>query len=88
MLIPAHADADTGPMGLDNVDRRLLARFEASREHERVRRELLPPVWINSDVDDAGPLGELFQDVLGRAREHVRVQREALSERSSADLGV
>jgi hypothetical protein len=37
-------------------------------------------VWINSDVDDAAPLGELFQDVLGRAREHVRVQREALAQ--------
>ena len=57
-----------------------LARFEASREHERVRRELLPPVWINADVDDArGPLGELFEDVLGRAREHV-----GCSERRSA----
>jgi hypothetical protein len=67
-------------MGPDNVDRRLLERFEASREHERARRELLPPVWINSDVDDAAPLGELFQDVLGRAREHVRVQREALAQ--------
>jgi hypothetical protein len=67
------------PMGADNIDRRLLAQFEASREHERVRRELLPPVWINADIDDAGPLGELFQDVLGRAREHVRVQRESLA---------
>jgi hypothetical protein len=76
------------PMGQDNVDRRLLARFEASREHERARRELLPAVWINADVDEAGPLGEPFQDMLGRAREHVRVQREALAERSSADLGV
>ncbi len=66
-------------MGLDNVDRRLLGRFEASWEHERVRRELLPPVWINADLDAAGPLGELFQDVLGRAREQVRVQREALA---------
>jgi hypothetical protein len=67
-------------MGPDNVDRRLLARFETSREHERARRELLPPVWINSDVDDEGPLGELFQDALERAREHVRAQRDALAQ--------
>jgi hypothetical protein len=68
-------------MGSDNVDRRLLTRFEASWEHERARRELLPAVWINSDVDESGPLGELFQDVLGRAREHVQRQREALAGR-------
>jgi hypothetical protein len=74
-------------MGVDNVDRRLLARFEVSREHERARRELLPPVWINADVDDAGPLGELFQDVLARAREHVSSEREAVAERNRVDLG-
>ena len=66
-------------MGLDNVDRRLLGRSRPAAEHERVRRELLPPVWINADLDGAGPLGELFQDVLGRAREQVRVQRAALA---------
>ena len=74
--------------GGDNVDRRLLTRFEASWEHERVRRELLPPVWINADVEGAGPLGELFEDVLGRARAHVRREREALAERRRADLTV
>jgi hypothetical protein len=72
-------------MGRDNVDRRLLVRFEASWEHERVRRELLPPVWISADLDDSGPLGELFEDVLGRARGHVRREREALAARTRLD---
>jgi hypothetical protein len=77
-------------MGRDNVDRRLLTRFRASWEHERVRRELLPPVWISADLDDTGPLGELFEDVLGRAREHVQRERDALAhaERSRLDLTV
>jgi hypothetical protein len=72
-------------MGRDNVDRRLLTRFEASQEHERVRRELLPPVWISADLDDSGPLGELFEDVLGHARAHVRREREALAARTRLD---
>ena len=67
-------------MGVDNVDRRLLSRFEASVEHERVRRELLPPAWINAGPDSGDALGELFEDVLERARERVRAQREALAD--------
>ena len=67
-------------MGVDNVDRRLLSRFEASVEHERARRELLPPAWINAEP--AGDrLGDLFDDVLERARERIRAQREALEQR-------
>jgi hypothetical protein len=61
-------------MGVDNVDRRLLARFEASREHERARRELLPPEWLNAEREH---LGDLFVEVLERAREHVRARRGA-----------
>jgi len=77
-------------MGRDNVDRRLVERFEASWEHQRARRELLPPVWINADVEGAGPLGELFEDVLLRAREHVRREREAVAvaERDRLDATV
>ena len=77
-------------MGIDNVDRRLVSRFEASQEHERARRELLPPVWINADVEGSGPLGELFEDVLDRAREHVLRRREAVAaaERDRVDLSV
>lgn len=65
-------------MGVDNVDRRLLSRFEASVEHERARRELLPSTWINAEPGPADRLGDLFDDVLDRARERVRAQREAL----------
>ena len=65
-------------MGTDNVDRRLLPRFEASVEHERARRDLLPPEWINAGSEPSEELGELFDDVLARARERVRLQREAL----------
>ena len=69
-------------MAVDNVDRRLLARFEASVEHERARRELLPPEWINAEPQPAERLGDLFDDVLARARERVRAQREALEARA------
>jgi hypothetical protein len=61
----------------DNVDRRLLARFEASRAHERARRELLPPEWLNAVPPPIDRLDDLFAEVLGRARERVRSQREA-----------
>ena len=64
-------------MAADNVDRRLLARFEASREHERARRELLPPEWLNAEREPAEHLEDLFVVVLERAREHVRAQRAA-----------
>jgi hypothetical protein len=64
-------------MGIDNVDRTLLARFEASREHERARRELLPPEWLNAEREPPEHLGDLFVEVLERAREHVRARRGA-----------
>ena len=69
----------------DNVDRRLLPRFEASMEHERARRELLPPVWISADPEPADRLGDLFEDVLARARERIRAQREALEAGARGD---
>lgn len=69
-------------MAVDNVDRRLLARFEASVEHERARRELLPPEWINAEPQPGERLGNLFDDVLAQARERVRAQREALEARA------
>jgi hypothetical protein len=62
----------------DNVDRRLLPRFEASVEHERARRELLPATWLNAEPAAADRIGELFEDVLERARERVRAQRGSL----------
>jgi hypothetical protein len=69
-------------MGIDNVDRRLVARFEASSAHERARRELLPPMWISNDAEAAGRLGDLFEDVLERARERIRSQREECAGRA------
>ena len=62
-------------MGKDNVDRRLLPRFEASVAHERARRELLPPEWLNA-VPPIEHLDDLLAEVLERARERVRSQRE------------
>ena len=76
-------------MGVDNVDRRLLEQFQASWEHQRVRRELLPPMWINAEPSADGPLADLFEDVLERARERIRIQREALeSARDGLDSAV
>ena len=75
-------------MGIDNVDRRFVAQFEASQQHERARRELLPAVWINADVEGSGALGELFEDVLVRAREHVLREREAVAAAEQARLDV
>ena len=71
--------------GGDNVDRRLLARFEASREHERARRELLPPAWINAERGAEDGLDELMADVIERARDHVLAQRKAL-ERTHTEI--
>lgn len=70
-------------MSDENVDRRLLGRFEASLEHERARRQLLPPVWINAEPgpEPGERLATVFDDVLERARERVRAQREALDAR-------
>ena len=74
-------------MSRDNVDRRLLPRFEASREHERARRELLPPVWLNAERGPAEGLGDLFDEVLERARARIRAQRDDLhARRESLDL--
>jgi hypothetical protein len=68
-------------VGSDNVDRRLLARFEASRAQERARRELLPPEWLNADRAPADHLGDVFGELVERAREHVRAQRDAAARR-------
>lgn len=72
-------------MGIDNVDRRLLARFEGSMAFERARRELLPPMWLNADPEPVDHLGDLFDDVLIRARERVRAQREAFDQLVDGD---
>ena len=40
------------------------------------------------DVEGSGALGELFEDVLVRAREHVRREREAVAAAEQARLDV
>ena len=68
--------ADTDVVDVDNVDRRLVRLFEASQAHERARRELLPPEWLNADRAPADHLGEVFDELVERAREYVRAQRD------------
>ena len=68
-------------MDVDNVDRRLVSLFEASQQHERARRELLPPAWLNADRAPADHLGEVFDTLVERAREHVIAQRDAAARR-------
>jgi len=70
-------------VGVDNVDRRLVALFEASQEHERARRELLPPEWLNADRAPADHLGEVYDALVERAREYVLAQRDAADRRES-----
>ena len=73
----ARQPADTEVVGVDNVDRRLVRLFEASQAHERARRELLPPEWLNADRAPADHLGEVFDQLVERAREYVHAQRDA-----------
>jgi hypothetical protein len=70
---------------MSNVDDRLLARFEASWERERARRETLPPAWLQSELHPADQLSDLFDDVLDRARERVKAQRAELELVSRGD---
>ena len=48
----------------------------ATRLSERARRELLPPEWLNADRAPADHLGEVFDELVERAREYVRAQRD------------
>jgi len=77
----ARRPADTDVVSVDNVDRRLVSLFEASQEHERARRELLPPEWLNADRAPADHLGDVFATLIERAREYVDAQRDAADRR-------
>jgi len=68
---------------VDNVDQRLLSRFEASQEQERARRELLPPEWLNADRAPVDHLGDVFGELVELARERVRSQRDTAARRDS-----
>jgi hypothetical protein len=71
--------------GMGIVDDRLLPMFEESWERERARRVHLPGDWLESEREPLEHLGDIFDDVLERARERVRAQRAAL-ERSIHEL--
>jgi hypothetical protein len=65
----------------DNVDSRLLARFEESWERQETARRLLPKRWLDDARPGAQLLNELFVDVLERAHERVASERELLERR-------
>ena len=70
---------------MTNIDERLLARFEASWERERARRDVLPPTWLEWERQPADHLNGVFDDVLARARERVRAQRAELEALARSD---
>lgn len=69
--------ADTRDMP-DNVDRRLQAHWAACRERRDEARKLLPRDWAQSTRAPGDHLGDLFDDVLERARERIVSQRHEL----------
>ena len=86
-LIPPETLPIFPSMGIDNVDRRLLPRFEASAAQERARRELLPPEWINAEPRTTDGPVEPFESLVARARERVRRQRAELDRRGGGTPG-
>lgn len=69
--------ADTRGMP-DNVDHRLQAHWKACRERRDEARKLLPHEWAQSARAPGDHLGDLFDDVLERARERIVSQRQEL----------
>jgi hypothetical protein len=65
----------------DNVDRRLLQHWEACHTRREEARRLLPREWADGGRPAADHLGDLFDDVLERARERIVTQRETLDQR-------
>jgi len=53
-----------------NVDYRLLARFEASRDRHEAARQALPKQWLADPRPEVQHLNELWVRVSARAREH------------------
>jgi hypothetical protein len=66
------------PAVVGTIDDRLLGRFEESWERERARRVMLPGRWLELEREPGEHLGDMFDDVLARARERIRAQRAAL----------
>jgi hypothetical protein len=67
----------------DNVDRRLQEHWESCRTRRDEARRLLPREWADGSRPPADHLGELFDDVLERARERIVSERKALDERDA-----
>jgi hypothetical protein len=76
-------DADT-PTVRDNVDERLLGRFQDSWERQDNARRLLPDKWLNDKRPAAQELNELFLDLLSRAHDRIDDERAALAERTAS----
>jgi len=72
----------------DNVDERLLARFEESWERQQEARRVLPAKWLADTRPAAQQLNDVFLDLISTARDRVADEREALASRtgSIADL--
>jgi len=67
----------------DNVDRRLQAHWEACLGRRDEARFLLPQEWAEGNRAPGDHLGDLFDDVLERARERIVSQRAALDDREA-----
>ncbi len=67
----------------DNVDRRLQTHWESCLERRDEARVLLPREWAESNRAPGDHLGDLFDDVLERARERIVSQRAALDSRDA-----
>ena len=76
------------PTVRDNIDERLLDRFQQSWERQKEARRVLPPKWLADTRPAAQQLNELFLDLLTNARDRVADEREALGQRNAsvADL--
>jgi len=68
----------------DNVDGRLLARFQESCRRQEEARQLLPQRWLEDGRPAAQELNEIFVDVLARFRDRLQREREELRTRAAA----
>ncbi len=65
----------------DNVDLRLLDRFERSWARQEEARRILPARWLADERPAAQQLNELFLDLIERAHARVDDERAAVAER-------
>ncbi len=65
----------------DNVDLRLLDRFERSWARQEEARRILPARWLADERPAAQQLNELFLDLIEQARTRVDDARAAVAGR-------